>query len=334
MYNAACALPHRNRPMQTETLQTLIDDLLRDISRDDFALPTLPNVATKIRELMADPNVSADRIVAVLSGDPFVSAQIIRSANSAAFAGMPPISNVRDATLRLGYRQLHNLVITLTVDRLFSSNNPAANQRLKQVWEHSRRVAAVSYVLASRHAHLSPDQALLAGLMHNIGLLPLYLHIENNRLQIDADTLASLGRKTHQSIGAKLLNSWHFPPEVITVVQEHENLHRESGTTPLPDYTDVIMFANLQNSTRAVAIDWGNNISALQRLGIDKEECLTFWAQHAERIEAVEVMLGMKPKPRPVITAAAAQTDTAKISPPAEATKKERPQSFLSRLWG
>ncbi len=333
MYNAACALPHRNRPMQTETLQTLIDDILRDISRDDFALPTLPNVAIRIQELMADPNVSADRIVAVLSGDPFVSAQIIRSANSAAFAGMPPISNVRDAALRLGYRQLHNLVITLTVDRLFSSNNPAANQRLKQVWEHSRRVAAVSYVLASRHAHLSPDQAMLSGLMHNIGLLPLYLHIENNRLQIDADTLASLGRKTHQTIGAKLLSSWHFPPEVITVVREHENLHRESGMTPLPDYSDVIMFANLQNSTRAIAIAW-DNITAVQRLGIDKEECRTFLTQHAVRIEAVEVMLGMKPKPRPVITAAAAQTDTAKTSPPAAAAKKGGPLSFLSRLWG
>ena len=325
--------------MQTETRQTLIDDILRDISRDDFALPTLPDVATKIQRLMADPNVSAERIVAVLSGDPFVSAQIIRSANSAAFAGMPAINNVRDAALRLGYRQLHNLVISVTVDQLFSSHNPTVNQRMKQLWEHSRRVAAVSYVLASRLAHLSPDQAMLAGLMHNIGLLPLYLHIEKNSLQIDADTLATLGRRTHQMIGAKLLNSWHFPPEIIEVVLAHEDLHRESGTTPLPDYADVIMFANLQNSTRAIAIAW-DNITAVQRLGIAKEECRTFLAQHAGRIETVEVMLGMAQKPRPVIPEPVAQSDAAKpslptpLAHPAKATEmKGGFLSFLSRLW-
>lgn len=326
--------------MNTEQQQTLIGQILHAVGQDDFALPTLPNVATRIQELMADPNVSADRIVAVLSGDPFVSAQIIRSANSAAFTGMPPINNVRDAALRLGYRQLHNLVITITVDRLFSSNNPAVNQRMKQVWEHSRRVAAVSYVLASRHAHLSPDQAMLAGLMHNIGLLPLYLHIENNRLQIDADTLATLGRKTHQTIGAKLLNSWHFPPEIIAVVLEHEDLHRESGTAPVPDYADVIMFANLQNSTRAIAVAW-DNITAVQRLGVTKEECRTFLAQHAGRIETVEVLLGMKQKARLVISDPVAQTDTAKPSPPTPPAHAGRATarnggflSFLSRLWG
>jgi len=322
----------------TAAQQSLIEQILHAVEQDDFALPTLPNVALKIRELLDDPNVSADQIVSVLSSDPVISSQIIRSANSAAYSGMPQIINVREASLRLGYRQLHNLVISITMNKMFSSNNPALNQRMKQVWEHSRKVAAMCYVLASRQPDLSPDQAMLAGLMHNIGMLPLYVYIEHNRVEIDNESLAILINKHHRTIGTKLLKNWKFSQEIVDAVAEHENFQRVSSKGVAPDYVDLVMFANLQGSSRAIAVSW-DNITAVKRLGMDKEECRTFMAQHAQRIENVEILLGMKPRAKPAYPAAATPQNAPKHTQPAAQAAHTAPRkngglrSFLSGLW-
>lgn len=90
----------------------LLEAILAAIETDNMVLPTLPDVAYKIQDLIDDPNVSADQLVFVISSDPFISAQIIKTANSAAFTGKPQLDNVRDAVSRLGYRQLRNLVMT------------------------------------------------------------------------------------------------------------------------------------------------------------------------------------------------------------------------------
>lgn len=323
--------------MSTEKHQALIEQILQAIERDDFVLPTLPNVAVKLQELIDDPNVSADQIVSVLSSDPFVAAQIIKSANSAAFAGKPHIDSVREAAARLGYRQLRNLVLTITMNKMFNSSNPIFNKRMKHVWEHSRKVAAVSYVIALRQPHLLPDQAMLAGLMHDIGVLPLCLHIEKNHVAIEEDTLETLIIRCHGAMGAKLLKNWNFSQEIIEVVAEHEDIHRASSNASPADYVDVVTFANLQDSARSIAFAW-ENVTAVKKLGLSEEECHTFLRHNAERIELVEVLLGMKHK--------AKQSSPDAVTPPNTAIKtashavEGRPveenagrRSFLSRLW-
>ncbi len=270
----------------------LLEQILHAIEHDDIALPTLPEVAIKIQNLINDPNVSADQIVYVLSGDPFIAAQLIKVANSAAFADMPQVYRVRGAASRLGYRQLRNLVMTIAMNKMFCSNNPVVNKQMKAVWDHSRQVAAVSYVLASPHPHLSPDQAMLAGLIHDIGVLPLCLHIEQNHVPIAEDTLNELIRKCHATIGVKLLEKWNFPHDFIEVVGGHENLHRDSSDMPRADYTDVVCIANLQCSAQVKTVAW-DKVAAAKRLGLSNEECQTFLERNAGRIALVAGMLGI-----------------------------------------
>lgn len=302
--------------MSTWEHQALLEQILHAIENDNLVLPTLPEVALKIQDLIDNPNVSAEQIVAVLSSDPFITAQIIKAANSAFFTGKPQVDNVREAVSRLGYRQLRNLVVTITMNKMFYSNNPIINKQMKDVWEHSRKVAAVSHVLAQRQSHLSPDQAMLAGLVHDIGILPLCLHIEKNHVPIAADTLAELIRKCHDIIGTKLLQKWNFPPNLIEVVGEHENLYRDSSDMPRADYTDVVSLANLQEGARAKVVAW-DNIAAVGRMGLSKEECQTFLDRYAERIALVESMLGITPTSKPLAPGSAPSPATAKKAVPA-----------------
>lgn len=283
--------------MDTWKRQALLDQILHAIEHDDLVLPTLPEVALKIQNLIKNPNTSSNQIIEAVSGDPFISAQLIKAANSAAFADKPQTYNVRVAISRLGFRQLHNLVINITMNKMFFSKNPILNKRMKTVWEHSRETAAVSYVLASRYPHLSPDQAMLVGLVHEIGVLPLCLHIEKTHVQIKEETLDELIRKCHSTIGSRLLKKWNFPHELVEVIAEHENLSRDSSDMPRADYTDVVSIANLQNRTCAKTIAW-DKIAATKRLGLSEEECQIFLDCHAGRIASVEEMLGITPKPK------------------------------------
>ena len=311
----------------------LLGQILFAIEHDDIVLPTLPNVAVKIQELLDDPNVSADQIVSVLSSDPFICAQIIKSANSAIFTGKPPIDNVREAATRLGYRQLRNLVITITMSKMLYSNNYIINQRMKEVWKESREMAVLSYVLAMRQPHLSPDQAMLAGLMCNIGVLPLCQYIEKNNISVTDDSLASIIKKCSGIIGTRLLNKWNFPHEISDAVAQCEDIRHESTMAPRADYSDVVTFAYLQNPSRNEGVAW-DNVSSVKRLGLSEIECMTFLESNARQIEQVESLFGMNPTIEPRMQASI--PSPAQISAPYQASQPAKRTgglwSFLLRL--
>ncbi len=276
----------------TEGYHSLLEQILAAIENDSLVLPTLPDVAVKLQELIDNPNASADQIVLTLTSDPFISAQLIKSANGAAFADKRQVDNVRGAISRLGYRQVRNLVMAITMNKLFSAKNPLINRQMKTVWEHSRAVAAVSYVLAARQPHLSPDQAMLGGLVHRIGVLPLCLHIEKHQLQFTEDALQKLLQRCSAIISTKLLQKWNFPNELVALVGDYEKLQRDSGNMPRADYTDVITLSSLLQRDEEDEILW-IQVSAAQRLGLSVEDCQTFTERNAERIAAVAEMLGI-----------------------------------------
>lgn len=273
--------------------QALLEQIIAAIENDTLVLPTLPDIAIKIQHLIDEPNVTAEQIVRALASDPVISAQLIKAANSAAYADKRPVENVRGAVSRLGYRQLRNLVMMLTMNKMFYAKSPLLDKYMKTTWQHSREVASISYVLALRQPHLSPDQAMLAGLVHEIGILPLCLHIETSRLQISENALEELIQKCSSTIGTKLLQKWNFPNDVTSVIAEHEKLERDSSCMPRPDYTDIISIANLQaDPAHAATIEW-QHIAAVKRLGLSEDECQNFIALYAARIATIAEMLGI-----------------------------------------
>lgn len=116
-------------------------------------------MAEKVRKLIDDPNVSADKLIHLLSTDPAISAHIVKVANNVALSGGKSVDTLRAAVSRLGYRMLRNLVMTITMSKLFHADSPAINQQLKKLWERRREVAANNCVLALHQKHLKPEQA-------------------------------------------------------------------------------------------------------------------------------------------------------------------------------
>ncbi len=290
--------------MAAEQQQAIADEVLSALETNQLELPTLPDMAVKIRELIDDPNVSADKLINLLSADPVISAHIIKAANSAALSNGTSVDTLRAAITRLGYRMLRNLVMTVTMNKLFKAESPAINQQLKKLWEHSRIVAANSFVIALHQKHLKPEQAMLAGVVHNLGALPLCIYADRHHPRLDQATLEGLVRRFAARVGARLLQSWHFPEELVGVVSEYENLQR-NNKSGLADYVYVVTMANLQMAGTAKFVAW-QNVSAATRLGYTQSECLSFIDDHAEQLSIAQEMLG--------VTVARSNTDKARIS--------------------
>ena len=177
--------------MAIEQLE-IVDDVFLALHADNLDLPVLPDMALKIRHLIDDPESSVGQFVQLISTDLTITLYVIKLANSAALSRGRPVSNLHDAIPRLGYRALFNMVLTITLTKLFQANSQLINNKLKELWEHSRTLAACCYVLAQQRKQLKPDQALLAGLVHDIGALPLYLYADRHYPSISQNMLDEL----------------------------------------------------------------------------------------------------------------------------------------------
>jgi HD-like signal output (HDOD) protein len=287
-YNAT-NMTNLSPPPSASAEHAIVAEIHDALEANRLDLPTLPDMAIKIQNLIDDPNVSADKVVNLLSSDPAISMYIIKAANTAALSNITPVSNLRNAISRLGYRMLRSIVMNVTMTKLFQARSPLVNQQLKALWKHSREVAAISYVLAQQQRHLKPDQAMLAGLVHDIGALPLYLYADRYHAHLEQTTLEGLIHKFSTVIGTKLLQSWNFPDELIDVVAGHENLQRTSNSN-LADYVDVVTMANLQMPGSVKLVAW-KNVNAAGRLGYCATDCQNFLSNHADQLAVVKGML-------------------------------------------
>lgn len=277
-------------------MQTLVDrfvgELLDDIKHNRLKLPILPEIALKVREAVNDPNAAAATIAKAVSSDASIAARLLQVANSPLYRGTNAISNLQSAIARLGAPLVRNLVTSLILKQLFQTKSPVLKQRMQTLWEHSTHVAAISHVLARKLTRLKPDEAMLAGLLHDIGTLPILMKAENTvELTQDAAALDDLIDKLHAPVGRLILETWKFPAELVTVAAEHENLTRVSDQV---DYTDVVTVANLHSylgsKHRHAKVKFAE-VPAFTKLGLTPETSVATLEEAAAEMNEVKSLL-------------------------------------------
>ncbi|MDP1931330.1 MAG: HDOD domain-containing protein [Gammaproteobacteria bacterium] len=256
----------------SRTHQQITEHLLDLIDTDELILPTLPEVALRIREVANDPNVSTRELSELLGSDPAISARLIRIANSPLMRSMQRIDSLPAAINRLGMSYSCNLVMGLAMEQLFQATSDVVDDRLRQVWQHSTELAAVASVLAQHYTRLKPDQATLAALVHEIGVLPVLAYVEEHDLYTRWEESAELDQLiavAHPVLGERILSAWRFPDNLLMVPLEHVNQQRVVDKV---DYVDIVIVAKLQCQSDGYASlpeeDW-HTVSAFSRLGLN-----------------------------------------------------------------
>jgi putative nucleotidyltransferase with HDIG domain len=231
-------------------------------------------------------------IAKAVSSDASIAARLLQVANSPLYRGTNAISNLQSAIARLGPPLVRNLVTSLILKQLFQTKSAALKHRMQTLWEHSTHVAAISHILAGKFTRLKPDEAMLAGLIHDIGVLPILVKAEGfPELTQDMNQLESIIEKLHASIGRLILEAWKFPPELVSVAAEHEDLKRVSNET---DYTDVVTVANLHSylgSKHPLAQVKFTDVPAFTKLGLTPETSIATLEAAAAEMKEVRSLL-------------------------------------------
>lgn len=249
---------------------SIATDIQSALDTDQLELPSLPEVALRIREAAEDQFVSATSLAKEVGVDAGLAAQLVRIANSPMFRATRSIDDLSQAISRLGVDYSANLVTGLAMQNMFQATTEFVDKRLRQAWKTSTEVAAWSSILSKRCPNLRPDQATLAGLTHSIGILPILGWVEeNDHIVRDSMTLDRVIEAIHPSIGAMIMRHWNFADEIVCVPENYQALDHESAQA---DYVDVVCVANLlthMNTDHPMTEnDWSKSPS-FERVGID-----------------------------------------------------------------
>jgi putative nucleotidyltransferase with HDIG domain len=256
----------------TDISRQFYDELLADLEHNRLVLPTLPEVALKVREVVDDPDSSISDLVKIIVSDPALSARLIQVANSPLMRAGRQIESVDAAVSRLGMRIVRDLATSMVMQQMFQATSDVTDQRLRQLWEHSTEVAAICHALAAQFTKLNPEQALLAGLVHDIGAMPILTKAEDYpELLQNEEALDWVIGELHPRIGGAILRSWNFPDELIAAAEQHENMAYDS---PATDFVDVVIVANLQSylgSGHRLADQDLSQVPAFAKLGLSPD---------------------------------------------------------------
>lgn len=220
--------------------------IFEDYMADRLSVPSLPEVAARVRDAVADPNVRLRTVERLLTADAAIAAKLIRIANSPVYRGGQRIDNVRDAIVRFGLNTTRDIVSSVCLQGLFTTEFPLLVRAMKSTWHHSTHVGAICHVLAGKAGGFNPDRALLAGLTHAIGSGALIAHAETYpELLRDAAYLDLTIRKLGGEVGTMILRKWEFPEDMAIIPQQCTDWHRDPG--PRADYCDLVLMALLQS---------------------------------------------------------------------------------------
>lgn len=263
--------------MNTKTSEfEFIKGLTAELSSKNLVFPTSLKTTMKIRRALDTPDISNDQIARIISAEPVLSAQVLKLANSAMFNRTDrKVEELRAATVLLGFGVVRNVAISVGMKQLKDHQaSGQTSERMEGLWTRSMRVAALAFVLARNLTRLSPDKAMIAGLLHDVGKF----YILNRAclyqdLFVSDEALWDLVDQWHADIGAAILDSWELPEDVRAAVMDHKSL--DLALTGKATLTDIVAAANFLDAhfvAQSIAsLDWNNIPVPLQNLQLDAE---------------------------------------------------------------
>ncbi len=218
-------------PTELAQRQARLDHYINSVKH----LPPAPTLLVELLDLFKDPDRDLDRIVELISHDPSLTAEVLKSCNSAYFCGGEPAQDIFNAVFRLGFYDVYTLVVAVFGTKTMAVPIPPRVLDLPRLWMHSVQVAATASAIA-RQAGEPEGVAFTGGLLHDIGKIILAVNEQDlyggmlkdmpdggpplvaaERIAFDVD---------HAELGARLLTRWNLPLSVAGTVLYHHQLEK------------------------------------------------------------------------------------------------------------
>lgn len=272
-------------------------DCYRYMQSEKLALPTIPDVSEKIRRAINDESANSNKIARVVQIDPSITARLIKISNSPLYRGRRKIESCPEALTRLGLKAAQDIITSFAMKSVFTAKSPIIRRKMGELWTHSSYVAAISAVFAHKTPGFDPDRAMLAGLVHDIGVVPILAHADKHPHIISSPKdLTETVQKLRADIGVQIIRKWEFPSDFEDVVIHAENWHRDDKSTP--DYTDIVMISQLHSYIGKIEIKKMpkmDSLPAYKKLlagHLDADTSINILDAAKDEIEHIQQMLG------------------------------------------
>lgn len=285
---------------ETDKTQASAQRVLEALSRL-AEVASLPEVTTRILEVVENPCATAHDMHQIIKSDPALAAKVLKVVNSA-FYGVPSqIASLERAIVMLGVSAVKNIALAASLSRLFRAEAISEHFAARDLWRHSIAVAVASRLIAAQGRRAPSDEAFVAGLVHDLGLIALrQLFPLKTRSLVDLamnhpTQFAALEQElvgiSHALIGAELATRWRFPPLLRSAIAHHH--HPERAPTEHEGVTRVIYAADVE-SCRARYGFWlsagGAVLSTedLDAIGLTAGQLETLVTEMAQLVEEAE----------------------------------------------
>lgn len=198
------------------------------------SLATLPTVAAKIMKVADDPHASIARLHGVLNEDPVLAARVLKVVNSAFYRRSQAVASTLTAIHVLGVSSVRSIAVAASLTRLFRGPQLARLKEVDGLWDHAVAVGVAARALAVRTQVGAPDEAQLAGVLHDLGIVvalqgdfPNFRQVVEQAIARPEVAFREIEREVmavdHQQLGAALCEAWNFPPQLVNVCLHHHD---------------------------------------------------------------------------------------------------------------
>ena len=238
-----------DRDKKGDELKAQRFEMLADIAKElsgEVIFPTYFDAVLRLRKVLQDSSLSIIEIAAAVSMEPLIGAKLLHLANSVAFnpAGLEVV-DLKSALTRLGVNAVRTTAMSIVMSQLMRAKGMANFAELTHaLWDHSIKTAAAARIIAKNLTRLNPEEAMLAGLIHDLGAFyMLYRATQYEELRHRPDSVRYLIIQWHESIGVSLLNAIGIPEEIVDATVDHDQVR--PTPSPIRSLPEVVYVANM-----------------------------------------------------------------------------------------
>lgn len=278
-----------------QAIDAFVADLREDMRHNRVILPTLPDISVQALFMVNSETTSIDELTALVVRDAAMASRLIRYANSPAFRGQVRCNTIKSSITRLGLDKTKHLLLALAMKHVFNSGHEGMCERMERLWEHSVEVAMLSMLLAHRYAHLDMETALLAGLVHDIGIIPILDRVKDDeRIVVCDDAINAIISALHVPLGKAILTAWNFPSQLVAAAAQHLDFERDISMEAPIDYVDIVQAANLESYSSMPNNHLAHldriKLPCMRRLGCTLEDPQLHWDEDSKLMQEVSAI--------------------------------------------
>lgn len=263
-------------------------------------IPSLPEVVTKVMELVSNPNSSAAELSRVIAHDPGLTTRVLRLVNSAYYGFPKQISSIQQSIMILGFTTMRGLVLSTSIFKIFSPKDAKAGKTLdyKDFWKHSISTALCARVIANKTGLTEGGEAFSCGILHDIGkvVFDQYGHSDyvdvfkllkpnySSEEMIKAEE--EIIGMNHAEIGYRLADKWNLPESLSESIRCHHNpLDSVSNTKLIGVIYLANLFSNIISKPYEIMITDKFSPDVLEYLNIDQDKLFMLFNDSKQEVD-------------------------------------------------